>query len=146
MLQFFCDNEAVMHMVNKFASSCPQCMKLIRVLALQGIRFNRCIKVKYVHSRDNVLSDALSRLDFPRFWKHAPATVHSEPNPISSKLWPIEKFGQTTSTAGMHSYWKFMLLFQERKHQVNCQLLHRLSLREKWKISWNSSNKCTTEI
>ena len=43
----FCDNEAVMHMVNSLASSCPQCMKLIRIIALQRIAFNRRVKVLY---------------------------------------------------------------------------------------------------
>ena len=80
-----------MHMVNKFASSCPQCMKLIRVLALQGIRHHRCIRVKYVCSKDNILADVLSRFEFSRFWTNAPALVHPKPDPVSNKLWPIEK-------------------------------------------------------
>ena len=37
----FCNNEVVVHMVNNLASSCMQCLKLIRVIALQGITCNR---------------------------------------------------------------------------------------------------------
>ena len=40
----FCDNEAVMHMVNQSSLSCLQCMKLIRILTLGDINFNRRIK------------------------------------------------------------------------------------------------------
>ena len=37
----FCDNEAVVHMINGMASSCTQCMKLIRVIVLDCLQFNR---------------------------------------------------------------------------------------------------------
>ena len=37
----FCDNEAVVFMINNSASSCPQCMKLIRMLVMDNIKHNR---------------------------------------------------------------------------------------------------------
>ena len=37
----FCDNQAVVSMVNKLATSCLYCMKLIRIIALEGITKNR---------------------------------------------------------------------------------------------------------
>ena len=78
-------------MVNNFASSCVQCRKLIRILALQGICSNRRVKVQYIRSKDNILSDALSRLDFKRFWKNAPPSMNQIPDKLSEFLWPITK-------------------------------------------------------
>ena len=37
----FCDNQAVMGMVNNMTSKCPQCMKLIRILTRNGLQCNR---------------------------------------------------------------------------------------------------------
>ena len=36
-----CDNEAVVHMINNSASSCPQCMKILRMIVLDDIKKNR---------------------------------------------------------------------------------------------------------
>ena len=41
----FCDNEAVVHMVNNSASGCMNCLKVIRVLTLQNLKYNRRIFV-----------------------------------------------------------------------------------------------------
>ena len=40
-VEIFCDNEAVVHMINNTASSCPQCHKLITILTLDCICGNR---------------------------------------------------------------------------------------------------------
>ena len=90
-IRIFCDNQAVMHMVNSLTLSCMQCMKLFRILALHGNRHGRRAKVAFVKSQDNVLSDALSCLDFSRFWSNAPKTMHPTPCAIPVTLWPIEK-------------------------------------------------------
>ena len=93
-IQIFCDNEAVIHMVNNFASSCEKCRKLIRLLALQGIQLSRRVRVKYIRSKKNILSDALSRLDFNCFWKHAPKGTNQKPDQLSATLWLITKVWQ----------------------------------------------------
>ena len=90
-IAIFCDNEAVMHMVNNYASSCMQCMKLIRVIALQGIAFSHRVRVLYIRSKQNILPDALSRLDFKRFWRAAPASMHKTPTNLPEQLWPVEQ-------------------------------------------------------
>ena len=87
----FCDNEAVMHMVNNLTTSCKQCMKLIRLLVLDGLQNNRRVFVKYVKSKDNYLADSLSRLDLMRFWRNAPKHMLTYPDRISDKLWPLQK-------------------------------------------------------
>ena len=87
----FCDNEAVVHMVDNLTSSCEQCLKLIRILALQGIQFNRKIQVRYIKSRKNIHADALIQLDLTRFWKHVVSGTFMTPTLIPQQLWPMDK-------------------------------------------------------
>ena len=47
----FCDNQAVVSMINNLTSSCKRCMYLIRILVLNGLIYNRRVAVKYVCSR-----------------------------------------------------------------------------------------------
>ena len=63
-----CDNMSVVQMINSTSSTCKNCMVLIRKLTLQGLIHNVRIFAQYMKSKDNYFSDALSRLDFPRFW------------------------------------------------------------------------------
>ena len=56
----FCDNMAVVHMVNNMASSCKHCMNIIRLLVLNGLLYNRRIFVKYIDMKSNYLADHLS--------------------------------------------------------------------------------------
>ena len=87
----FCDNEVVVYMVNKLASSCQQCMKLLRILALEGIHHNRRLLVCHVRSENNLLSDALSRMNNSKFWRHAPPTMSEYPDKISNSIAPVTK-------------------------------------------------------
>ena len=85
----FCDNQAVIQMVNNYASSCPHCMNMIRFI--DGLRHNRRIFVKFIRSKDNILADSLSRLDFPRFWKHASRITNPYPDQINPNFLPMDK-------------------------------------------------------
>ena len=85
-----CDNQAVVSMVNNITSSCPNCMYLLRVLVLNGLKFNRRIFARYISTKNNYLSDALSRLDFKRFRRLGPQ-MNEFPDQISPKIWPVEK-------------------------------------------------------
>ena len=87
----WCDNHSVMHIVNDAFSHCEQCMKLVRLLTLNNIKFKRHVFVKYVHSRDNILADSFSRMDFSRFWRHASDDKEKYPDTISPAIWPVEK-------------------------------------------------------
>ena len=89
----FCDNESVVHMVNKLGSTCKQCMKLIRVIAIESITWNRKVSVKHLSSNDNYLADSLSRLHLKRFWKLAPGYMNSEKDRVDSLqfIWPMSK-------------------------------------------------------
>ena len=84
----FCDNMAVVFMINNQVSSCPNCMFLLRLITLNDMVFNRRTFTKYVKSADNCLSDALSHLQFNRFWSLVPQHMRTLPTPVSSLIWP----------------------------------------------------------
>ena len=80
----FCDNQAVVSMVNNLTSSCKNCMFLLRLITLNNLVNNRRVFVQYIRSSDNELPDALSRLQFSRFWEtgsqvHGKGTVQNIP-------------------------------------------------------------------
>ena len=56
----FCDNQAVVQMMNNTSSSCPNCLHLIRLIMLNGLTYNRRMVVKYVPTKENGRADALS--------------------------------------------------------------------------------------
>ena len=91
----FCDNQAVQHMINNLASSCPQCMKLIRLIALLGIQNNIRVFVDYVRTTDDILADSLSRDDMKRFWANAPRTMYKLQDNKPNFLWPETKIWYT---------------------------------------------------
>ena len=86
----FCDNVAVVQMLNESTSSCTNCMYLIRLLVLNGLVNNRKVFAQHVRSKDNGLSDSLSRLQFQRFRRLGP---HMNVNPckVSELVWPLLK-------------------------------------------------------
>ena len=80
-----CDNQAVVCMVNSLSSKCPKCMLLLRILTLNGLIHNRRVSTVYIRSTDNKLSDTLSRLDFPRFWREGP-NMNPFPDQVNEKM------------------------------------------------------------
>ena len=87
----FCDNQAVVSMVNETSSKCKNCMVLIRLLVLNGLAHNRRVLVKYVRSRDNYLSDSLCRQKINLFQKLAPVGTENRPEHLPKTLWPASK-------------------------------------------------------
>ena len=85
-----CDNQMVVHMVNKLTSSCGHCMRLLRLLVLNGLQFNHHITVKYVNTKDNEATDSLSRLDVAHFHRVAPQ-MRQKPDMINDRIWPITR-------------------------------------------------------
>ena len=96
-LLLYCDNQAVVHMVNNITSGCEHCMHLLRVLVLNGLQFNRRLRAVYIKSSDNVLSDSLSRGQLDHFWQAAPTTMHKNPDHMMERLWPVSKFWGSTN-------------------------------------------------
>ena len=85
-----CDNQAVVGMINKLSSSCKNCMVLLRLLVLDGLIHNRRLSARYIKSRDNVLSDVLSRLKIEKFKSLAP-NMQAYLDKIPSHIWPLDK-------------------------------------------------------
>ncbi|XP_071111170.1 uncharacterized protein [Haliotis cracherodii] len=57
---FYCDNQAVVTIINKQSTKAPRVMSLLRQLILQCLRYNIMFKAKYVCSTANTIADALS--------------------------------------------------------------------------------------
>ena len=87
----FCDNESVVYMINNQASSCPQCRKLLRLLALDNIHANRRLFARHVVTSQNSLADSLSRNNYVKFWKLAPSTMSRSADRMPPKYWPPQK-------------------------------------------------------
>ena len=87
----YCDNEAMVHMVNNLSSRCTQCMKLIRMLTFNCLIYNRRLFVKHIRSEANILADSWRRMDFKCFWKNVPASMVRHPDLIPDEIWPVEK-------------------------------------------------------
>ena len=86
----FCDNESVVSMINNSASKCKNCMMLIRLVIVESLVQNVRIFAKHVSTKDNGKADALSRLDFGRFWKLAAGDkMNEEPTKIPDAVWPL---------------------------------------------------------
>ena len=93
-IYLFCDNQSAVYMINSMSSTCKNCMVLIRILVLEGLRQNIKIFAKHVKSEANDFSDSLSRLQFNRFrslvLQHN-RKFNNEPTSIPECIWPISK-------------------------------------------------------
>ena len=87
----FCDNEAVVHMINNNVSRCKQCMGLIRLLVLESMIHNVRVFARHVGTKDNGKADALSRLDIKRFRRLGGDKMNNNPSGIHQNLWPMNK-------------------------------------------------------
>ena len=87
----FCDNEAVVNMINGSSSKCKNCMVLIRLLTAESIIRNVRIIARHVGTKQNGKADALSRLDFGRFWKLTGNSMNQECSHIPVEIWPMMK-------------------------------------------------------
>ena len=87
----FCDNQAVVAMVNDNTSSCRNCMVLIRIIVLEALKWNVLVKAKYVRSKDNKKSDTLSRRKFELFHRLSNFTANKNPCRVPDQLWPMTK-------------------------------------------------------
>ena len=90
----FCDNQAVVEMVNAGVSSCCNCMYLLRLLVLNNLQFNCRVFTRYVRSSKNELADSLSRLKIDKFRRLAPPETKQFPEKTSPKIWPVSTLWQ----------------------------------------------------
>ena len=90
-IMLFCDNQAVVEMINNSSSRCKNCMILIRMIVLECLVCNTRVFARYVRSKENDKADALSRLQWDRFWQLAGNQMNSEPTQIPCCLWPMNE-------------------------------------------------------
>ena len=90
-LMVLCNNQAVVQMINNLTSSCKNCMFLLQLLVLDGLRHNRQLVARYINMKANYLSDALSRQRIDKFKKLAPTSMRKQPDTITNLLWPLSK-------------------------------------------------------
>ena len=87
----FCDNMSVVYMLNKNTSHCPKCLILIRMIVLHSMIHNVRVFAKHVASKDNLISDLLSRNKYQQFLEVTEGRFESQPTPIPNSLWPMNK-------------------------------------------------------
>ena len=87
-----CDNMSVVNMINNTSSSCKNCMILLHLIVLQGLKYNIRITAKHVPGVHNEISDSLSRLKLETFYKLTKGKDYdTEPTRIPDELWPMSK-------------------------------------------------------
>ena len=86
----FCDNQSVVHMVNKTTSSCPNCLALIRILVLHCMKINVRLFAKYLTSKQNKNADLLSRMRIQQFKQQSDSWDEAQTG-VPDKMWPIQK-------------------------------------------------------
>ena len=86
-----CDNKPVCDMIDDTTAGCANCMKLIRMLVLHGLKFNTRVFTDHVRMHLNGLADHLSRLKIKKFFEEEHESMHSTPQPLHPELWPASK-------------------------------------------------------
>ena len=83
---FWCDNEAVVSIINRQSSKCSHIMKLVRRFVSLCLRLNIHFKARHVPGVDNGIADALSRFQMDRFRRLAPE-ADLVMTPLPPDLW-----------------------------------------------------------
>ena len=87
-----CDNQAVVEMVNSMSSKCPQCMKLIRLITLMGLKLNSRFFAQCISTKKNLAADSLSRLQLEKFCRETrDRKMDENPTKICHSIWPVTK-------------------------------------------------------
>ena len=81
-VQLFCDNMAVVHMINSNTSGCEKCLRLIRILVLEAMTQNVRVYAKHVPTKENKMADLLSRLRIPTFFRLSKHRHNPQPDVI----------------------------------------------------------------
>ena len=84
---FFCDNIAVVNILNNQSSKDPLIMKLVRRFVLQCLNKNINFHLKHIPGQNNTVSDALSRLQIKKARQLMP-TLDAEPHPVP-RIWRL---------------------------------------------------------
>lgn len=71
-LQFWCDNQSVVAIINSGHSKAPRVMDLVRFLVLISMKHHFLVKARHVPGAHNEIADTLSRFQVQRFRELAP--------------------------------------------------------------------------
>lgn len=71
-IQFYSDNMAVVHIINKHTSKCPTLMKLMRRFMVSVLKYNIFFQAVHVPGASNIAADHLSRLQMDQFHHQFP--------------------------------------------------------------------------
>ena len=82
-----CDNEALVHCLNKLTSKNKNVMSFLRPFVLLLMSYNISLRCIYVRSEDNSVSDSLSRLQIARSRTLVP-TLDRSPTRVPDALLP----------------------------------------------------------
>jgi hypothetical protein len=82
------DNNAVIAIINKQTSKCPEIMKLVRQFVLQCLKVNLTFYARHIPGKLNNIADALSRFQMERFRQLAPAAMERG-IPVPGFLWRL---------------------------------------------------------
>ena len=82
-LQFWCDNENVVAIINSGHSKAPRVMDLVRLLVLISMKHNFLVRARHVLGVSNAIADALSRFQVQCFRELAP---QADQTPVPSRL------------------------------------------------------------
>ena len=80
-IQVWCDNEAVVAIVNKGTANDKECMHLVRCLAFLKVIFSIEMVASHIQGKQNILADALSRNDMNKFH-----TLHPQADRMSTEI------------------------------------------------------------
>ena len=71
-LQFWCNNQRIVAIINSGYSKAPRVMDLVRFLALISMTHNFLVRARHVPGVNNEIADALSRFQVQQFRELAP--------------------------------------------------------------------------
>ena len=69
----YCDNNAVVHMINKQSSDNVSCMSLLRFFVIHCMQNNILVKAQHIPGKENVVSDMISRQQVDQARFHQPS-------------------------------------------------------------------------
>ena len=85
---FYCDNSAVVEIINKQTVKCPRVMDLVCPLVLQCMKLNTVIRAEHILGVHNTIADSISQFKMQEFRTHAP-TVALLPTEIPPFVWQL---------------------------------------------------------
>ena len=85
-IQFYCDNQGVVEVINSRRSKVPRVMDLVRDLTLCTLQQNFYFRAVHVPGINNNIADSLSRFQMERFHQLAPH-ANATPDPIPAHLY-----------------------------------------------------------